>query len=95
MRPHSAVPIQSSGWRKIRTFIYNKKHIYKLEMLKFIREYLLYEKLKTLIGYLIDILVTGTLIYIALHGQYLILRYGIGALLITYYVQKLIQEIKK
>lgn len=81
-------------YQKIRTFINNKIYSIRIQANVFATDYNVKEKSLFLLSLIINILVTGLAIKYCVDNRN-ILSYGLAAVLIIYYLEKVVEIIKK
>lgn len=91
-----AVPLGSPlKKRSIIKRLINFKYHTKLGIAKFMSEYQVKKKLKRLLSYTFDVLVTGLILWYIFHGTYKFISYGLASVVGLYYLQKVVEIIKQ
>jgi hypothetical protein len=91
IKPESKI---SLFFKKIRTFINNKSYSIRMQANIISAEYQVRDKFIFLLTLIINILVTGLIIWYCVEYRN-ILSYGLMAIMITYYFEKIVEIIKK
>ena len=88
-------PLRSEAfWSyKIKKYIKDKLFIYRLEYIAFVTDFAVYTKFKELAALIIDITTTGLVIYYIMNNTNFA-SYGLAALMLTYYLDKIVQIVK-
>jgi len=85
---------KKSFFIKIKNYINNKKYKLTLGVAAIIHDYMLRDKFLQLISWIVNVVITGTLIYYIMNNNNFI-AYGLTVILGIYYLDMVVQIIKK